>query len=270
MRNFLTYTQDQSLYDAVYQVVCNRPQPLREYDQIHMRIEDLALHLTLIADTTYNKTVIFVGDSDGVALSLAYAGHLGLIQSPKKCIIYDFDERIINFVKNFSFQHNFSDQIEGYLYNIFDPLPIKSIIKGDIFHINPPYGQYNDGKSIFAFLERSIAIVKQSGEGIIVLANDLDYNWSQIVLRNTLQELISRNITPYRIIDNLHHYLLDDQPDLESGIIFCKDIDPQNAIPLNESLPLRYKEKFYNRNDNENTNFPHYIRCEGDQFRIDF
>jgi hypothetical protein len=54
---------------------------------------------------------------------------------------------------------------------------------------------------------------------------------------------------------------LDDQPDLESGIMFCAGADPARALDPNEELPAYYVERFYGR---ETVPIPKYIPLDDD------
>jgi len=257
MRNFLEGNIHSELFEVIDEVTQHRPTPLREFDQIYMLREDLALHLSIISSWTHGKHVAFVGDFDGVALSLLYAAYLGILPAPSSCAVFDFDERVLDWKCTVSDRLGFGDKLQCVLYNVFDPIPPKYRGTFDLFHTNPPYGQHNRGRSIIAFLERSMAMTKKGGKGILVLAMDERYRWTKTVLVSVFEFLCSKGVIPVRALDRLHRYHLDDQPSLESGIIFLDNIDPSKAFSPDEPLPTYYKSAFYGRHS---VDIPRYIK----------
>lgn len=58
--------------NSISDVVMNRPAPLREFDQIYMKVADMVVQAEYVARVFDGKKVIFVGDGDGIALSAAH------------------------------------------------------------------------------------------------------------------------------------------------------------------------------------------------------
>jgi hypothetical protein len=224
-----------------------RPEPLRRYDQIHMVVADLISHIVDIAPQLEGKRIIFMGDSDGLVIGLAVAARLGLVPSPQQLILCDFDERVLRFTSQFAGVTGVADLVRCELYNVFWPLPTYLLECADAFHTNPPYGRYNGGRSVIAFVERCIAATKRGGAGIIVLANDPRYSWSFDVLGNVLQSLVSKHITPFEVLPERHHYHLDDAPELASGLIRCCGVHPEYALSPRHALPESFRQRFYGR-----------------------
>jgi hypothetical protein len=139
------------------------------------------------------------------------------------------------------------DLVHCELYNVFWPLPAGLRECADAFHTNPPYGRYNDGRSVIAFVERCIAATNRGGSGTIVLANDARYPWSLEVLRSVLRALVSKQVTPFEVHAELHHYHLDDEPELSSGLIRCCGVQPEYALGPSHPLPEPFRNRFYGR-----------------------
>jgi hypothetical protein len=50
--------------NAISDVIQNRPRPLRELDQIHMKAGDMVLQSELVAWWARDKKIAFIGDGD--------------------------------------------------------------------------------------------------------------------------------------------------------------------------------------------------------------
>ncbi len=59
-------------FHAVSEVVVNRPEALREFDQIYMKISDMLLHAQLVSRWVDGKNMAFLGDGDAIGLTLIY------------------------------------------------------------------------------------------------------------------------------------------------------------------------------------------------------
>ena len=142
-------------FNALSDVVVNRPAPLRRFDQIYMKISDMLLqaeHLTRWLD---GKSVAFLGDGDAIGLALIHLQAEGVLQrGPNQVHVLDFDERIVNSINKFATTYDLEGKISAELYNVADPLPETHIGKYDAFYTNPPFGASNDGRSMEAFIKR--------------------------------------------------------------------------------------------------------------------
>lgn len=58
--------------NAVSDVVVNRPEALREFDQIYMKIADMLFHAELVGRWVDGKTMVFLGDGDAIGLNLVH------------------------------------------------------------------------------------------------------------------------------------------------------------------------------------------------------
>lgn len=236
--------------NAISDVVQNRPAPLREFDQIYMKVADMVIQAEYVARVFDGKKIIFVGDGDGIALSAAHLKSEGVINyGPTSITLLDFDERIVNSVKRFGEKLKDSVEIQAHLYNVSDPIPPEHLGLYDGFHINPPWGASNGGESVVIFLERATEAMKPGGLGIMVIADDPDLAWTQFVLRDTQQRAIELGFVVCEMQPQLHLYHLDDAPDLRSCSCLMRQIDI-NRHPIN-SMPLSPERlmNFYGKNN---------------------
>src|SRR2546426_11594299 len=105
--------------NAVSDVVANRPQPLREFDQIYMKVGDLVVHAEFVARRFDGRKVVFVGDGDAIGLAIAHLMNEKVIEyGPRHVTVLDFDERMVNSVNEFAADYECVDRIEARLYNV--------------------------------------------------------------------------------------------------------------------------------------------------------
>ena len=150
--------------NAVSDVVQNRPRPLREFDQIHMKTGDMVLQSEVVADWSDKKRLAFIGDSDAISVAVAYLMVRKVLDfGPSKITVLDFDERIVSAVKRFADKERL-ELLDAELYNVLDPFP--DLQKYDCFYTNPPWGASNNGESANVFIQRGIEAVQHDGEGI--------------------------------------------------------------------------------------------------------
>jgi predicted methyltransferase len=109
--------------NAISDVVQNRPAPIREFDQIYMKVADMVIQAEYVARVFNNKNVVFVGDGDGIALSTAHLKAQNVINyGPNSIAVLDFDERIVNSVRRFGEKLHPKIEVSAYLYNVAEAL----------------------------------------------------------------------------------------------------------------------------------------------------
>jgi len=234
--------------NAISDVVQNRPPPLREFDQIYMKVADMVIQAEYVARVFDGKDVVFVGDGDGIALSAAHLKAQDVINyGPKSITLLDFDERIVQSVERFGEKLIDKVKISAHLYNVADPLPDTHFGAYDGFHINPPWGASNGGESVVAFFERGSQATKTASLGIVVIADDPDLPWTQLVLRDTQTRALELGYVVAEMQPQLHLYHLDDNPDLRSCSCLFRRVD--FTCMDKESAPLAQSrlENFYGR-----------------------
>ena len=93
-------------FNVVSEVVVNRPEALREFDQIYMKISDMLLHAELVSRWTDGKSMVFLGDGDAIGLTLTYLKDRKVLdRGPAHVHVLDFDERIVNSVLSITVAH---------------------------------------------------------------------------------------------------------------------------------------------------------------------
>lgn len=234
--------------NAISDVVQNRPSPIREFDQIYMKVADMVIQAEYVARVFNDKDVVFVGDGDGIALSAAHLKAQEVIEyGPKSITLLDFDERIVNSVLRFAEKLQSKVTISAELYNVAEPLPTRHFGAYDAFHINPPWGASNDGESVIAFFERGSQATKEKSLGVVVIGDDPDRPWTQTVLRDTQRRAMDLGYVVSELLPQLHEYHLDDAPDLRSCSCLFRRIDPTCMDSESAALSSDRLQNFYGK-----------------------
>lgn len=234
--------------NAISDVVQNRPPPLREFDQIYMKVADMVIQAEYVARVFNKKDIVFVGDGDGIALSAAHLRAQDVIgYGPNSITVLDFDERIVNSICRFGEKLQPKVRISAHLYNVAEALPSEHFGAYDGFHINPPWGASNGGESVLAFFERGSQATKGNSLGIVVIGDDPELPWTQDVLRDTQRRAFELGYVVSELLPQLHEYHLDDAPELRSCSCLFRRIDA--SCMENESKPLDHsrRDNFYGK-----------------------
>lgn len=220
--------------NAISDVVQNRPRPLREMDQIYMKTGDMVLQSELVAKWADGKRLAFIGDGDAISVCVAYLKHRGILEyGPSEIKVFDFDERICGAVTRFADKEQLST-LGAQLYNCLESFPQLGAF--DCFYCNPPWGASNDGASVKVFVQRGMEAVGNSGEGMVVIADDHELEWPQRVLAATQSFALQNGFFIQRMASRVHLYHLDDNPDLRSCNLMLKSLP--KTIPPSESKPI--------------------------------
>jgi len=234
----------QCLY-ALSDVVINRPSPLRLYDQIYMKLPDMLLQAEVMGRWFNGRSVAFIGDGDAIGLALAHLGTQRLIPGcPRRIHILDFDERIVHSVRNFASEHSIEGVISSELYNVADPLPREHWQEYDAFYTNPPWGAFNGGSSVRAFVNRGIEATKPRAWGSIVIGDHRDFSWTQEVLACTQAHVQEAGFHVAEMLPEFHRYHLDDNPEITSCcLIVRREGGPSlsyASVPLNQDQLINF------------------------------
>lgn len=233
--------------NTISDVVQNRPVPLREFDQIYMKVGDMVIQAEFIARTFQDCNVVFIGDGDAISLSIMHLRQKKVFDyAPSHILLLDFDERIVNAVNHFAEKNDLTEKIEAVLYNVCDPLPQQYFRAHEAFYTNPPWGASNEGQSVTAFIQRGIEAIKPNGRGAVVIADDDDLGWPPHVIYKTEKKFVDMGFIIAEMIPCLHKYHLDDAPELTSCCIVAKDI-LKNELPPSVPLPAEVLINFYGR-----------------------
>jgi len=234
--------------NLISDIVNNRPMPIRELDQIYMKHADMLLQIEHIGKWFTDKSVVFIGDGDAIALGLAYLQKSReLICNIHQILVLDFDERIVNSINQFADKHEITNLISARLYNVADALPIELWHNFDCFYCNPPYGSSNEGISITSFMRRGFEATGNNSVGCVVLADVPKLKWTTNVLKYTQKFALDNGFIISEMIPEFHTYHLDDDPDLTSCSIVFRRIDQDQVVSEYNSKPLSKSDldKFY-------------------------
>lgn len=253
-------------FNAVSDVVLNRPPALREFDQIYMKVADMVIQAEYVARVFDGRDVVFVGDGDAIALAAMHLRGREIIdKGPATVTLLDFDERIVNAATRFADQYGFADRFSAMLYNVVDPLPSEVFQQKSAFYTNPPWGASNGGESVRTFLERGMEAVKLGGLGIVVIADDPEVAWTQEVLSSTQSAALAWGFVLAEMIPALHLYHLEDAPDLRSCSMMFRRIEPLAEGYTSRLMSSERFRNFYGRDqplkfryvrDRQPLNFP--------------
>lgn len=261
--------------NAVSDVVQNRPRPLREVDQIYMKTGDMVLQSELVARWADGKRLAFIGDGDAISVCVAYLKQRGILDyGPEQITVFDFDERICGAITRFADKEQVAT-LTANLYNCIDAFP--NVGEFDCFYTNPPWGASNNGASVNVFIQRGIEAVGQNGEGMVVIADDHELAWPQLVLASAQRFALSQNFYIQKMTSKLHLYHLDDNPDLRSCNLLLKSlpgaVTSQRSEPITDSERL---ENFYGRNNHVRIKYVRerkridYGRAHDDEYEFEY
>ena len=237
--------------NAVSDVVTNRPQPIREFDQIYMKVADMLLQAEHLSRWLDDKDVIFVGDGDAIGLTLMHLHHSGILENgPRSIRVVDFDGRILSAIEEFSKRFDLEDKISVELYNVRDPLPKHLWQRYDAFYSNPPFGASNDGNSVRAFLQRGIEATGKEALACVAVADSIHLDWTHPVLLNTQKFLLDCRFAIIEMIPSLHSYHLDDSPELTSCSLVARKVEEGITTYSSVSLPSEMLQNFYGKDKN--------------------
>jgi len=249
--------------NAVSDVVQNRPRPLREFDQIHMKTGDMVLQSEVVANWSDGKRLAFIGDGDAISVCVAYMRSREVLNfGPTKIMVFDFDERTVQAVKRFADKERI-EHLDATLYNCLDAFPTTT--KYDCFYTNPPWGAYNKGESVNLFVERGIEAIGYDGEGLIVIADDDELPWPKEVLASVQGFSREKGFFVSQMQRKLHAYHLDDAPDLKSCNLYVSSLpDNSDRAKPSSAAPAARLKDFYGRSKEPRV---HYVR---ERKRLDY
>ena len=233
-------------FNALSDVVVNRPSPLREFDQIYMKISDMLVQAELLGRWVHEKSLVFLGDGDAIGLTLVHLRAVGILdRGPNHVHVLDFDERIVNSIITFSRANGLEDVISAELYNVADPLPPVHIAQFEAFYTNPPFGASNGGKSMQAFIRRGDEALGGNGTACVVAADDPTLPWTKQVMQQVQSYLLENGLVINEMLPRFHHYHLDDDPDLTSCCLIAVRLGVEGIKSTSEALTPGDLEQFY-------------------------
>ncbi|MEO2117278.1 MAG: bis-aminopropyl spermidine synthase family protein [Methanocaldococcus sp.] len=185
------------LLERFKEIVKNRPMPKHEYDQGFVTAECTISRIALMNSRgdLFNKDVLVLGDDDLTSIALM------LSNLPRKIVVVDIDDRLINFIKEVAEQLNYKN-IEVITLDLRKPLPEKYSRAFDTFITDPPETVY----AVKTFIGRGISALKGERRagyfGITRRESSLD-KWREIQ-RTLINDF---NVVITDIIRNFNHYV---------------------------------------------------------------
>jgi predicted methyltransferase len=249
--------------NAVSDVVQNRPRPIRQLDQIYMKTGDMVLQSELVAHWANGKKLAFIGDGDAISVCVAYLQKREIIScGPSEIVVYDFDERICGAVTRFADKERL-DHLRAELYNCLDSFPGPTAF--DCFYTNPPWGASNEGESVKVFVQRGMEATGYAGEGMIVIADDVELEWPKQVLANVQRFVTDSGFFVQKMMPQLHLYHLDDAPDLRSCNLIIKALPNNCATGPSTAIAEAHRlNNFYGRGN------PPKVKYVREKKRLDY
>lgn len=244
---------------ALSKIFQDRPSPLDKYDQVHMTLDSMLVHVQVIAHYLKDKACVFMGDAEGVALCLLYLSKVQGMPAPDRCIVFDFDERVLRWMSATARTLKVSDRLEVVLYNVVDPLPPSRIAVGNRFHTNPPYGSANCGFSPSLFLHRALEATTPKASGCIILPSNAQKDWMREVMFNFQKACIEYGCFILEAVSSVHQYEGGHDKDLKSGILFIERKFPAMLPYVRKRVPAKALHGFYGHAE---VNMPRYIRTK--------
>ncbi len=211
-----------------------------------MKSGDMLLQAECVSKYFNKKKVIFIGDGDAISVCMIYLYKRGLLKySPSEVRVLDFDERVIYSIKQFAKAHGLTKELDAELYNVADKIDKRHWRDFEAFYTNPPFGASNNGKSIEAFIHRGIEAVTKDGLGVIVLADHIDYPWTQNVLSSIQKYILKNGFMVSELMPNCHHYHLEDAPNLTSCNLMIRRVNFKHKSYSSKQLEKLHLENFY-------------------------
>jgi predicted methyltransferase len=234
--------------NAISDVIQNRPLPLRNFDQIYMKAGDMVLQSEFVARWADRKKLAFIGDGDAISICVAYLHARGIVSyGPSEITVFDFDECICSAVERFGDRERL-ETLHSRLYNCLDEFPGPTNF--DCFYTNPPWGASNDGESVCVFMQRGMEATNYAGEGLLVIADDDELEWSKRVLARAQQFAVGSGFFVQKMMPKMHSYHLDDAPHLRSCNLLIKALPANKAPgPSKRITDATRLENFYGRNN---------------------
>lgn len=135
------------------EITKERPQAIIDYDQGFVTPETTISRVALLAQRgdIQGKEIVILGDDDLVSVACALSG------LPKRVVILEIDERIVNFIKKVALKNHL--EIEAIQFDLRKKLPPEFIAKFDTFLTDPP----ETVEAFEAFVGRGLATLKTGG-----------------------------------------------------------------------------------------------------------
>ena len=92
--------------------------------------------------------------------------------------------------------------------------------------------------------------IGNSGDGMVVIADDDDLSWPRAVLARIQKFAVDRGFYVQRMMTKVHEYLLDDAPGLRSCNLMFRSVKGNTPSTVSEPLDAVRMQNFYGRENN--------------------
>jgi predicted methyltransferase len=248
-------------------IIKNRPRPRWRYDQVFMLEDSMVYQAKKYYKYLGNKNIVFLGDGDGASIYYGLLLKYGLVKNIKCITVLDFDERILNYhIKIYDNNELLSYyKLDLLKYNVLNPISKDLRNKFDFFYINPPYGAFNNGNSIIAWLHRCLDLCSNKCMGCLIVPCDKNYNWSINNIKYIKKFLYEKG---FEIIEeelNIHSYDFGGTSDLKSSTFIVKKTRDVKSEYTDLELPDEFKENLYGKP----RDIPNYIIDDNSEYGIE-
>lgn len=176
-----------------------------------------------------------------MAPAIWHLSEVGIIKGPAFMQVYDFDERIVDFINNF----NAPQRLVATHYNVADPPPQDAVHKFKVFYTNPPYGSKNNGFSVIAFLARCMEMCSPvNSSGAAILPYDTE-EWTRLNMHRIQRFMLDHGYLVSSMLTDMHSYHLDDRPKLRSGTIVFDRVHERTSELFGRSYTREELSRFY-------------------------
>lgn len=240
-----------------------RLKPNHIVSQWYMCLDDLQKQVEFIYENFNCKSLMFLGDGDGVSILLTLLLAKRKSKKIKQIYVFDIDEREINLYKKIAQENNVSKFVDfkAFRYNVFDKVPKEYKNLFDAFYINPPYSSTTKPKGIgfVLWLERCIEMCKTDARGCIVYPVKYKYQNAIVEINKTITNFLhDKNFKLIKSDSFVHCY---EETDCISKNIIVQKTKNTKAEYRDKDIPLRIAKSLYH-----NDKLPHYILDDNTTF----
>ena len=245
----------------------NRPKPRWRYDQVFMLEDSMIYQAKKYYKYLENKNIVFLGDGDGASIYYGLLLKYGLVKNVNNITVLDFDERILNYHKKIYNENNLADYYKLSLlkYNVLNPISINLKNKFDFFYINPPYGAFNNGNSIIAWIHRCLDLCSDNCMGCLIIPCDENYSWSVNNIKYIKKFFKEKGFNIIKEELNIHDYDFGGTSDLKSSTFIVEKKRKVKSEYSNLELPNEFKENLYGKP----RDIPNYIIDDNSEYGIE-
>lgn len=196
----------QGLLEEFKKLTSDRPKAIPDFDQGPITDESTILRVLVL----YEKgdlegcEILFLGDDDLTSIAAALTGY------PKRIVVLDADERIVNFINERSEKMGW-DFLKAKVYDVRDPLPEEFQRSFDTFLTDP----VETFRGFCLFISRCALSLKGKGASGYFGLSHLEASYEKWYAIQT--NLHKMNFVITDLLDPFHEYMLDPEEIMKKG-----------------------------------------------------